>query len=897
MNRVGELLAPGSRGRSALVAGAVIIGFALLLAAEMKFNLPIWVLFAPLIGGVYALLVLKRPVIGLFAVLFVFFFPVQMGGVTLLQALGAVTAGITVIWFLREGRGLRLGNAVIPLLILGALIVGSLVFTQDLTRTTFYIRRWTFNMIFYLLMVNIVTDFKGLKRVTWAIIAAAAINAVFGVFEFATASDLTFRAEGLQENQNVFGNLAALGFPLVFYQYLYRTGARRWLGLALSALMVAGVVVSVSRGAFIAFFLVCLLFLILERRRSRYLLIAVLLATLAFPLLPGYFVERMGSIVPDIQRSVPMGEQQELTKRGVLNKAGVKMWMTSPIWGIGAGNFGTYFVKPEFNPGIPATKKIVPHSVYMQALVEFGIIGILALLWVVASTLRNLVMSRRHWSRDTEGWIYFGAIEMMALIVFTQNLSWGTSWGRRCGLSSRWRQSPVESSPTSRRPGRLCPQWRAERREWQEQGRPGHRPVAPRRSRESAGEAGAGAEPGRRVRAAGLLPLLDRRASRSPAGGRGRPHPFLWPRTRRADRSHTAFAPCTSRGQSPAGPRLPSRADGAHGPRDLGPQRRLHDLIDPHRSLGTALAQAPSRALGAAPGCLDHRQLHAGRSFACRYYDLAAERIRFVPNGVESIGATLPDRAESRRGLGLEHDAAVVLGLFRLSPEKDLETFCAAAERALEGLPGALFLVAGDGPLRGWLERRAAAASRPDLFQVLGPRDDVPRLLAAADVMLMTSLSEGMPNGVLEAMAAGLPVVATAVGGVPDLVEEARTGNLLKPGDADGLAAACRALLDDRATRQAMGACARMRAGERILGPGHGRDLPGDLRRVAGGERGGGKSVTGSHLIETSFWIVAALLLYLTAVMPCCSPPPRGCVAAGPPAPPSRGRSAGTSLR
>jgi glycosyltransferase involved in cell wall biosynthesis len=93
---------------------------------------------------------------------------------------------------------------------------------------------------------------------------------------------------------------------------------------------------------------------------------------------------------------------------------------------------------------------------------------------------------------------------------------------------------------------------------------------------------------------------------------------------------------------------------------------------------------------------------------------------------------------------------------------------------------------------------------------------DVPALLASADVFVLSSLSEGMPISILEAMAAGLPVVATAVGGVPELVVDGETGLLVPPGNAEALEAAVRKVVEDGALRRRMGVAGRRRALDRF---------------------------------------------------------------------------------
>lgn len=166
-------------------------------------------------------------------------------------------------------------------------------------------------------------------------------------------------------------------------------------------------------------------------------------------------------------------------------------------------------------------------------------------------------------------------------------------------------------------------------------------------------------------------------------------------------------------------------------------------------------------------------------------------------------------RAAIRRRLGLAPRDLLVLQLGNLKPQKDPLTFARAAVLAGSALPRARFWIAGDGPLREETEALAASGGLADRFRVLGWRRDVPELLAAADVMVLTSRFEGLPLAVLRAMAAGLPVVATAVNGTPEAVHHGETGFLVPPGDAEGTAAAIVRLGRDPALRRRLGRAAR----------------------------------------------------------------------------------------
>lgn len=191
----------------------------------------------------------------------------------------------------------------------------------------------------------------------------------------------------------------------------------------------------------------------------------------------------------------------------------------------------------------------------------------------------------------------------------------------------------------------------------------------------------------------------------------------------------------------------------------------------------------------------------------------APARIARVPNFVDTDLFRPPtddERADLRAALGLVERAVVVCS-GRLTARKNvdvlLEAFAGACARATSARPPLLVLL-GDGPERAVLEARAA---RPDLAgKVLfaGFRDDVPRWLRAADVFVLPSRLEGLPNAVLEAMATGLPVLATDIGGCREAIVPGESGLLVAPGDARALEDALARLLDDPALRARLGAAA-----------------------------------------------------------------------------------------
>ena len=191
-----------------------------------------------------------------------------------------------------------------------------------------------------------------------------------------------------------------------------------------------------------------------------------------------------------------------------------------------------------------------------------------------------------------------------------------------------------------------------------------------------------------------------------------------------------------------------------------------------------------------------------------------AGKIRVVVNGVDTrrFGAEGGAPAQARRLLGLNGDQPVVGTVGRLVPVKDHRTLLAAFRRVAEQHPAGRLVIVGDGPLRGDLVRLAGTLGLSDRVRFLGERRDIPQLLRAFDLFVLSSVSEGMPLTVLEAMAAGVPVVATRVGGVPEAVVDRETGWLVPPGDPESMAGAVLALLADPARRAALGRRAQERA-------------------------------------------------------------------------------------
>jgi glycosyltransferase involved in cell wall biosynthesis len=178
-------------------------------------------------------------------------------------------------------------------------------------------------------------------------------------------------------------------------------------------------------------------------------------------------------------------------------------------------------------------------------------------------------------------------------------------------------------------------------------------------------------------------------------------------------------------------------------------------------------------------------------------------RIHLIPNGVDLAaydGGRIRRRGSNR-----------ITVVANLRPEKGHDVLIDAAPGILAARPDAEFLIAGSGPMAADLAARAANKGVADRFWFLGHCDNVPGLLAESDLFVLPSRSEALPNALIEAMAAGLPVVATSVGGIPDLIASGVTGLIVPPNDPVALARAIVHLLNQADHAAVLGQAARAR--------------------------------------------------------------------------------------
>jgi glycosyltransferase involved in cell wall biosynthesis len=176
----------------------------------------------------------------------------------------------------------------------------------------------------------------------------------------------------------------------------------------------------------------------------------------------------------------------------------------------------------------------------------------------------------------------------------------------------------------------------------------------------------------------------------------------------------------------------------------------------------------------------------------------AEDRIRVVPLGLDLEPFTAPLRPGAlREGWDVPADAPLVGMVGRLVPIKDVPTFLDAARRVREVRPRCRFVLVGDGEERAALETRARELGLRDLVRFHGWHPDMPAVYGDLDVVVNSSRNEGTPVALIEALAAARPVVATRVGGTPDLIGDDERGRLVAPGDPEALARAIVQTLDD----------------------------------------------------------------------------------------------------
>lgn len=204
----------------------------------------------------------------------------------------------------------------------------------------------------------------------------------------------------------------------------------------------------------------------------------------------------------------------------------------------------------------------------------------------------------------------------------------------------------------------------------------------------------------------------------------------------------------------------------------------------------------------------------ATRQLLIRRHGMEPDRVTVVPNGVEDPAPlTVREREDLRRSWGAGPETVVIGIVGRLTRRKGHHDLLEALEplAAEPGLPPWILVAVGEGEEADLLRSRGTALERAGRVRWLGQVDDASRLMRAFDLLTLPSTMETMPLTLLEGMAAGLPIVANAIYGIPELVEPGETGWLVPPRDVPALRARLRGLLGDPQQRRAMGAAGRAR--------------------------------------------------------------------------------------
>jgi glycosyltransferase involved in cell wall biosynthesis len=193
---------------------------------------------------------------------------------------------------------------------------------------------------------------------------------------------------------------------------------------------------------------------------------------------------------------------------------------------------------------------------------------------------------------------------------------------------------------------------------------------------------------------------------------------------------------------------------------------------------------------------------------------VAANRVHVIPNAVLPAASSPADRQRYRAAWGFTAGEFVVGCVANYRPEKGLDMLIDAALRLHDLVPELRIVLVGEGPLRDELAGTIHGRGLDSVFRLHGAEPDARRVYTAFDSLVQASRTEGLPNVILEAAAAGLPIVATAVGGTAEVLTADRNALLVKQGDAGGMAVAIRRLAENPDLRERLGRAARDRAAE-----------------------------------------------------------------------------------
>jgi O-antigen ligase len=415
-----------SFSRASLIAVSVVgIGVTVFLYLGFPILLLPGILGLILVG----LVTLLSPTLGLGLVVASQYVPVDLGEITLLQLLGTYVSAVAIVSCIARKRGFVLSNLIPPMVAIVLLAVASYSYTRNPEVITWSLRRLAFNIILCGLLVNVINTVAHLRVPLWTFVGMAFVNSLVALFQFATGAMREERTRGLLENENQFGEVAGVAFVLPFYLFLRAEKPwKRAAGLGISIILAAGMATSVSRGAILSWLAGLLMILLRERRYWLRVVVFAGLTLMLVPFLPENFFRRFETIGLELKGTVMLDERHGLSTRGYFNKAGIEIWKAHPVLGVGFGSYGYYFIQPEFNPGLKASRRIVAHNLYVQVLAELGIVGFLALLWWIFEAGRNYVLAERSGAQG-EMLVYLRSCEVMTAVTLIAYAASGSLLG------------------------------------------------------------------------------------------------------------------------------------------------------------------------------------------------------------------------------------------------------------------------------------------------------------------------------------------------------------------------------------------------------------------------------------------------------------------------------------
>jgi len=416
-----------SLGRETWSAILSVTAIATGLALWLALGFPLLVLPVLLAGGFFILLTLHSPSVGLLAVVAVQYLPIEVGTVSVFQLVGSSVAVLSLISYGISRRGFVFPSVLLPILFFMFHALYSITFTHDAALTQYMVRKLVFNGVFCLLLANLIDDMKKLRGLLWTVVIMGIANSLAATSQFVGGRSIEARAQGLLENENGLGELAALSLVISLYFFFYAD--RRWkraVGLGLCVLLGFGVIASISRGAVLSLLAGLAAVLLRESGKRLRLVFVAALALLALPYFPESFFHRFRNIAQDLRGTVTLSQRVGLTSRGYYNKAGIKIWKAHPVLGVGLGNYGSYYIRPEFNPGIRGRRTLPPHNIYIQALAETGVLGFTALCgWILLAVWDYLKAERTKLKEGAHRWPV-RASETLTIVALVMYFSSGS---------------------------------------------------------------------------------------------------------------------------------------------------------------------------------------------------------------------------------------------------------------------------------------------------------------------------------------------------------------------------------------------------------------------------------------------------------------------------------------